>query len=617
MESHDENHREEFELAPASGSHDMRDAHADGNDDRGTWGSQIDYLLSVIGYSVSLTNVLRFPYICSKNGGGAFLIPYTICLTLCGLPLFFLEVAVGQFCGKSGTKVWSVCPLMKGLGIGMMLISGIGATSYTIYCAWSVYYVISSCNTVLPWTHCGNSWNSEYCVQSIKTSTGRTFFVKNKSSRVPPLGLRKTNLTHTGWNKSTLSHTASEEFWQYKALGISSGLDQLGVVRWELLLCLLVSWILIFGCIIKGVKSVGKAVYVTATLPYIFLFILLIRGLTLPGGPTGALHYLTPEFSRLLDVQVWLEACAQVFFSLGPAWGGIITLASYNTFNANCLRNAIICTFVSGGTSLFAGLVVFSVLGFMAHDADVPVTAVATSGPGLGFVVYPEALAQLPVPQLWSFLFFSMLILLILDSLFSMVETVVSGILDQYQFLLKWRIHVTFGCCVGSFLIGIIFTTEGGMYVYQLEDWYISTLFITFAGFLECITLGWIYGVNRFSADIELMIGRPAPLFFKVSWRYITPTILLVLFISTLIMYKPPTYGSYIYPEYAASIGWIIASVSCVPFVVLAFLALYRQKGTILQRFKSALKPAANWGPANSSHRELYHALNNKDNAIH
>ncbi|XP_046543736.1 sodium-dependent proline transporter-like [Haliotis rubra] len=146
-----------------------------------------------------------------------------------------------------------------------------------------------------------------------------------------------------GWEKSALAHTAAEEFWQLTNVVAlltfsSSGLDDVGGVKWELLLCLFISWAIIFGCVFKGVKSVGKAVYVTATLPYIFLFILLVRGLTLPGGPSGALFYLTPDFSKLLDIQVWLAACAQVFFSLGPAWGGIITLASYNTFHADCLR---------------------------------------------------------------------------------------------------------------------------------------------------------------------------------------------------------------------------------------------------------------------------------------
>ncbi|XP_046577600.1 sodium- and chloride-dependent glycine transporter 2-like [Haliotis rubra] len=204
---------------------------------------------------------------------------------------------------------------------------------------------------------------------------------------------------------------------KYNVLSVSPGLEQLGNIKWELVLCLFVSWFLIFACLAKGVRSVGKVVYVTATLPYVFLFILLVRGLTLPGGTDGALFYITPNFRKLLNIQVWIEACVQVFFSLGPAWGGIITLSSFNKFNSNCLRNAVICTSVGAGTSLFAGAVVFSVLGFMAHNAGVPIADVVSSGPGLGFVIYPEALAQLPLPQIWSFVFFIMLVLLILDSL--------------------------------------------------------------------------------------------------------------------------------------------------------------------------------------------------------
>ncbi|XP_048245750.1 creatine transporter-like [Haliotis rufescens] len=165
-----------------------------------------------------------------------------------------------------------------------------------------------------------------------------------------------------------------------KVLSISSGLDQLGGIKWELALCLLVTWIFIFGSLAKGIKTIGKVVYVTATLPYAFLFILLVRGLTLPGGPQGILFYITPDFSKLLDVQVWVGACVQVFFSLGPGYGGLISMASYNTFHSNCLRNALICTLVCGGSSLFAGLIVFSFLGSMAHEANVPITDVLSSG---------------------------------------------------------------------------------------------------------------------------------------------------------------------------------------------------------------------------------------------
>ncbi|XP_046543629.1 sodium- and chloride-dependent glycine transporter 1-like [Haliotis rubra] len=532
MDSGSDKGEEDAEVIVLSESFDSSDSEkVQKSSARGTWGSQIDYLLSVIGYCVGLGNLWRFPYICNRNGGGAFLIPFIVCLVLCGLPLFFLEVAVGQFSGKSATHVWSLCPLMKGVGIGMLIMSAGTVVYYTTICAWALYYTVFSCRDVLPWTECGNSWNTDNCVRSLQVmSQGRTE-VSNSTGTDGNSTLTEcinTTVSHRWGTNDSLAHTAAEEFWQYKVLGISGGLERLGSIKWELALCLLASWILIFGCIVKGVRSVGMAVYVTATLPYIILTILLVKGLTLPGGPSGAIFYLTPDFSKLLEIQVWLEACLQVFYSLGPAWGGIITMASYNGFNTNCLRNAVICTFVSEGTSLFAGLVIFSILGFMAQEANIPISDVVSSGPGLGFVIYPEVLAQLPLPQLWSFIFFVMLILLGLDSLFSMVETVISAILDEFPWLLKWRVVVTLGYCVLSFLLGLLFTTEGGMYIFQLLDWYFVVIFLIFYGFLECIILGWVYGVDRLSADIELMLGIPAPLFFKITWCYITPAMLLV-----------------------------------------------------------------------------------------
>ncbi|XP_046558856.1 sodium- and chloride-dependent glycine transporter 2-like [Haliotis rubra] len=371
-------------------------------------------------------------------------------------------------------------------------------------------------------------------------------------------------------------------------------------------LCLLASWFLIFICVVKGVRSVGKAVYVTATLPYVILTVLLIRGLTLPGGTDGAVFYITPNFSKLLEIQVWLEACLQVFYSLGPAWGCIITMSSYTKFNTNCLRNAIVCTFLCEGTSMYAGLVVFTILGYMSHEASVPITEVVSSGPGLGFVIYPEALAHLPVPQLWSFIFFVMIILLAMDSLFSQVETFMTAILDEYHNLVKWRIPIAAVYCLVSFLLGLVMTTEGGIYVFQLVDWYIVALFITFAALLECVMVSWLYGIDRFSDDIQLMIGRPAPLFFKITWCYITPAMLLMTVVFTFAQYKSPTYGEYVYPYYSTVIGWIIASIPLMPVIIMMFLALYRRKGGVFQRIKMSLKPDDTWGPSEPSYRAEY-----------
>ncbi|XP_046561673.1 sodium- and chloride-dependent glycine transporter 2-like [Haliotis rubra] len=509
------NYEVEVAVTDLTDSEDSDHGQMERREEREHWASQIEYLLSMIGFCVALGNVWRFPYICQRNGGGAFLIPFVVCLVLCGLPLVFLEVALGQFSGMSPSHVWSLCPLMKGIGIGMLIICVGSAVYLNVICGWAMYYAISSFSSVLPWTNCNNTWNTDTCVAGVEALHHR---LTGGISTVP----------------------ISCNIFSFKALGISKGIDEIGSIKWEMALCLLASWFLIFICVVKGVRSVGKAVYVTATLPYVILTVLLIRGLTLPGGTDGAVFYITPNFSKLLEIQVWLEACLQVFYSLGPAWGCIITMSSYTKFNTNCL--------------------------------SVPITEVVSSGPGLGFVIYPEALAHLPVPQLWSFIFFVMIILLAMDSLFSQVETFMTAILDEYHNLVKWRIPIAAVYCLVSFLLGLVMTTE-------LVDWYIVALFITFAALLECVMVSWLYGIDRFSDDIQLMIGRPAPLFFKITWCYITPAMLLMTVVFTFAQYKSPTYGEYVYPYYSTVIGWIIASIPLMPVIIMMFLALYRRKG--------------------------------------
>lgn len=182
-------------------------------------------------------------------------------------------------------------------------------------------------------------------------------------------------------------------------------------------------------------------VYFTATFPFIILFILFIRGVTLPGAVKGILFYIYPEWSRLLDLKVWADAAIQIFFSLGPGWGGIVNMASFNHFRNNAKGDSIYIPIINCSTSIFAGFVVFSVLGFMSRkfktylfyirfvinlificffltldQTGIPVATVATSGPGLAFITYPQAIAMLPFSHLWAGLFFSMLFLLGLDS---------------------------------------------------------------------------------------------------------------------------------------------------------------------------------------------------------
>jgi len=206
----------------------------------------------------------------------------------------------------------------------------------------------------------------------------------------------------------------SDEFFKFAVLDMhpEHSISNLGEIRWQLCLCLLLAWILVAIFVSKGIQSTGKVAYFTATFPYLMLTILVIRGVTLPGASKGLFYFLTPDWAQLKNPEIWFGAASQLFYSTNLAWGGMITMASYNSFDHNCYRDAILINIVSFCTSLYAGLAVFSIIGYMADENNLDVSQVIDSGPGLAFVVYPYALSQLPIAPLFSVLFFFMLFLL-------------------------------------------------------------------------------------------------------------------------------------------------------------------------------------------------------------
>ncbi|CAG2256720.1 DAT [Mytilus edulis] len=203
-----------------------------------------------------------------------------------------------------------------------------------------------------------------------------------------------------------------------------------------------------------------RVVYVTATLPYILLTIILIRGLTLDGSINGVILYLRPDFSKLLKTQIWIEAALQVCYSLGPGSGILITQASFNKFDNNLIRDSIMFSMISEFTSIFSGLVIFTVLGFMAGEMSIPLEKIVKGGPGLAFIVYPEALSKLPGENVWSCIFFVMILCVGLDSHFVTVEALIGVFTDGFHRLRNRRELVTVAWCLGSFVLGLIFCTQ-------------------------------------------------------------------------------------------------------------------------------------------------------------
>lgn len=243
-------------------------------------------------------------------------------------------------------------------------------------------------------------------------------------------------------------------------LRISPGIESTGNISVTLALSLLGAWLIVFLCLCRGVKSSGKVVYFTALFPYVVLVMLFVRGITLPGSYNGIMYYLEPDWEKLKSAQIWGDAAAQIFFALSPAWGGLLTLASYNKFSNNCYRDAIIVAICNILTSFFAGFVIFSILGFLAHELDTEVESVIDQGAGLAFVVFPEMVTKLQMPMFWSVLFFFMLLTLGLDSQFTLMETVVTGILDTFPKLRQWKMRVVFGVAVVGYVGGLVFITN-------------------------------------------------------------------------------------------------------------------------------------------------------------
>ncbi|KAL2298419.1 hypothetical protein Nmel_015414 [Mimus melanotis] len=527
------------------------------------WSKKMDFLLSVIGFAVDLGNVWRFPYICYQNGGGAFLIPYTLMAVFGGVPLFYMELALGQFHRTGAIPIWKrICPIFKGIGFAICIIGLYVSFYYNTIIAWALYYFYSSFSGTLPWASCDNPWNTPDCTN---------YFGKS-------------NVTWTNFSRSP-----AEEFYTRKVLEIqkSGGLEDTGGIRWQLLLCLFLIFTIVYFSLWKGVKTSGKVVWVTATLPYVVLLILLIRGATLPGAWRGVIFYLRPDWGKLLSTAVWVDAAAQIFFSLGPGFGVLLALASYNHFHNNCYRDALVTSAVNCLTSFLSGFVIFTVLGYMAEMRDVEVEDVARDkGPSLLFITYPEAIANMVGSTFFAIIFFLMMITLGLDSTVGagggLVPWLIVGLfpgLPQHPHLREFHwhhpalaphTHLLHPCGVCS--LPLLVLLQGGAYVVKLLEEFGAGCSILAVVLLETIAVSWFYGIQRFSHDVKAMLGFTPGLFWKLCWVAISPALLA-------------------YPEWSISVGFLIGASSfiCIPLYMV--YKLVWTPGSLKQRLAVCIRP--------------------------
>ncbi|MGH0126468.1 UNVERIFIED_CONTAM: hypothetical protein FKN15_028315 [Acipenser sinensis] len=549
---------------------------SDTEEERPAWNSKLQYILAQVGFSVGLGNVWRFPYLCQKNGGGAYLVPYLILLVVIGIPLFFLELAVGQRIRRGSIGVWNyISPRLGGIGFASCVVCFFVALYYNVIIGWSLFYFSQSFQQPLPWDQCP--------------------LVKNKT----------TAFVEPECEKSS----ATTFYWYRVALDISSSITESGGLNWRMAVCLLSAWVMVCLAMIKGIQSSGKVMYFSSLFPYVVLICFLVRALLLKGSVDGISHMFTPKLEMMLEPKVWREAATQVFFALGLGFGGVIAFSSYNKRDNNCHFDAVLVSFINFFTSVLATLVVFAVLGFKANIMNEKCVALntdkiigflnsgvlshdliphhmnfssintvdyhqmtdifkgvketefsslgldpcdikdelnkAVQGTGLAFIAFTEAMTHFPASPFWSVMFFLMLVNLGLGSMFGTIEGIITPLVDTFKVRKEF---LTVGCCLLAFSIGLIFVQRSGNYFVAMFDDYSATLPLLIVVVLENIAVAWVYGTDKFFEDLKDMLGFSPYRFYYYMWKYVSPLVLLALLAASIIQMgmNPPTYSAWI-----------------------------------------------------------------------
>ncbi|XP_013109299.2 sodium-dependent nutrient amino acid transporter 1 [Stomoxys calcitrans] len=551
-----------------------------------TWGNDIEFLFSCISLSVGLGNIWRFPYIAFQNGGGTFVIPYLIVLLIIGRPVYYLEILVGQFSGRGCIKAFNMAPVLKGVAAGQVLATTASITYYSSIMALTLRFLIASFSKVLPWSKCKPEWGNE-CLEYELASGGNTTQDEFVARKMSPAEL----------------YFEKEILHEYENIK-----DGIGLPNWELVGCLAVSWIIIGGVLIRGVKSSGKAAYFLGVFPYVVLIILLIRALTLPGALQGIIYFFKPQWKELLNPLVWYAAVTQVFFSLAICFGTLITYASYNNFSRNVYNDIVIITTMDSCSSIIAGCITFGILGNLAFQTgNTDIANVVKGGAGLAFISYPDAIAKFELlPQAFAVLFFLMLFVLGIGSTVGMGSCIIRVIRDCFLQTPNWVLALLLSLL--GFCVSIMYMCPGGQFILNLVDFYGVSFTALILAIGELLAVGWVYGVKRFCEDLKFMVGLKTGIYWRLCWGLITPGLMLAVLIYSLLAMEPLTYKNVDYPAIAHLFGWCLAALGLIQLPGWALYELWNQNEslTFKEKLLGIFRPSPEWGPLDLNLKQEY-----------
>ena len=443
------------------------------------WGSNIAFVLAMIGSAVGLGNIWRYPYVLYSNGGGAFYIPYLVAVLTLAIPFLILEYGVGYNYQSSFTK--AIIKLKPKLEIYGWILP-------VVVFIMTVYY-----STIM-------GWDGIYLVLSFFKGWGAD--------------------PNTFLNVNLLQATDSLS-------GVFNFIPFIAIF-------MLVGWFIVWFISHKSLnEGLGRVCKIFVPLLFVVMFVIVIFSLTLPGALIGLTVLFNPNWSLLWHFDIWMAAFGQIFFSLSLGMGAGFTYASYTHDDIDIVSSGLKIIFANCAFENIAAVGVFSILGYMSLQSGTPVSEIVSQGTTLIFVAYPQVFNILgTIGLVLGPLFFFTVYIAGITSMLSSFE--VLSISIQNKFALS-RDKATLMLCVVGGISSMVYATSAGGYLLGIADIFVNNVVVIFSVFIECILFAWIFKAERL---IDFMNGRSKNFKLGRLWllqvKYIIPILLIVIWFGGL-----------------------------------------------------------------------------------
>ncbi|MGO2508225.1 MAG: sodium-dependent transporter [Vibrio hibernica] len=480
---------------------------------REQWGSRTGFVLAAVGSAIGLGNIWRFPYMAYENGGGAFFIPYLFAMLTAGIPFMILEFTMGhKFRGAAPKTLSKINSKFEWLGWFQVMIAAVIGVYYIAIIGWSISYVGLAVNQ--------------------------------------------------GWGTDPNAYF----FGEYLQLGSDNSPSKLGSIQWHIAIPMIVAWGITFSAIFSGIKGgIERAGKIMMPVLFIMVIALIGRMIFLPGALDGLNYLFEPDFSKLTDPTVWAAAYGQIFFTLSVGFAIMLAYSSYLPEKSDISNNALMTVLINCGFSIVAGILIFSVLGYMAQEQGKALTDVVSAGVGLAFVTIPAAINLLPAPYILGPLFFLALVVAGLSSHISIIEAVTSAFIDKLKWSRKKAASIV--CGVGL-LVSLSFATNGGLLLLDLVDFFINNIALLASCLIELLLVGWLFklaDIREYANKIsEVTIG----VWFDLCIRFLSPIMIAIILANKIITTVTDGYGGYEISD-LLTLGWGLIGAMLVIAIII------------------------------------------------